>query len=228
MTPGRAPPDPADPYTDAVTVPHAVEVDEQEAEERAREEARLRLRRGRLVTAVVAASLVLVVAVVALLGGFRQRTDLLTRVPAGSLVRTGPYEVTLARATVQHRLDAGEWDVVASGTARTTGATSIRPPTGGSGFVFARGAAGGEVQETRSITLGDPVGLESQDTLTPGLPPVPWSVTFRFTADPGDELLLAVYDQELTTRYLFSDEKSWVTGTKASTMTFPLEQLPDQ
>ena len=138
MTPEPASPDPADPYTDAVTVPRAAEVDEQEAEERAREDARLRLRRGRLVTAVVAASLVLVVAVVALLGGFRERTDLLTRVPAGSLITSGPYEVTLTKATVQHRTSSNEWVVAASGAARTTGATSIRPPTGDTGFVFAR------------------------------------------------------------------------------------------
>lgn len=209
-----------------MTVPQAPEAGEQEADEQL-DEARLRLRRGRVVTAVVAGVLVLAVAVVALLGGFRQRTDLLTRVPVGTMITTGPYEVTLTRATVQHRTDAEEWEVVASGTVRTTGTTSIDPPSGDAGFLFARSAAGGEVRSSRSITLGDPVGSESQDTLTPGLPPVPWSVSFRYDAAPGDELLLAVDDQEYTTAYLFGDDKSWVNTNRASTMVLPLEPLPD-
>ena len=128
---------------------------------------------------------------------------------------------------MQHRTDADEWQVVASGTARTTGSTSIDPPSGDSGFLFARSAAGGEVRSSRSITLGDPVGIESQDTLTPGLPPVPWSVSFRYAVDPGAELLLAVYDQEYKNAYLFGDEKSWVNTDQASTMVLPLERLPD-
>ena len=208
-----------------MTVPQAPEAGEQEVDEQV-DDARLRLRRGRLVTALVAGVLVLAVAVVGLLGGFRQRTDLLTRVPAGTLITTGPYEVTLAKATVQHRTDPDEWEVVASGTARTTGTTSIDPPSGDSGFLFARSAAGGEVRSSRSITLGEPVGSESQDTLTPGLPPVPWSVTFRYDVDPGVELLLAVYDQEYETAYLFGDEKSWVNEDQASTMILPLAPLP--
>lgn len=209
-----------------MTLPEAPDAGAQAADGQP-DEARLRLRRGRLVTAVVAGALVLVVAVVALLGGFRQRTDLLTRVPAGSSITTGPYEVTFSKATVQHRTDADEWEVVASGTARTTGTTSIDPPSGDSGFLFARGAGGGEVRSSERLTLGDPVGFESQDTLTPGLPPVPWSVTFRYAADPGGELLLAVYDQEYRTAYLFGDEKSWVTTNRASTTVLPLERLPD-
>ena len=209
-----------------MTVPQAPAVGGPEAAG-PEDEARQRLRRGRLVTAVVAGVLVLVVAGVGLLGGFRQRTDLLTRVPVGTVITTGPYEVTFARATVQHRTDDDEWDVVASGTARTTGTTSIDPDSGDSGFLFARDAAGGEVASSRSITLGDPTGSSSQDTLTPGLPPVPWSATFRFAAAPRGEVLVAVFDQEYETAYLFGDEKSWVTGKRASTMVLPLEALPD-
>lgn len=218
------------PRLSAVTVPEAAAVGEQEADEREadeRVEARLRLGRGRLVTAVVVGTLVLLVGVVALLGGFRQRTDLLTPVVTGSVVATGPYEVTIATATVQHRTSSAEWVVVASGTARTTGATSIDPPSGDSGFVFARAATGGEVQPSSSITLGDTGGFRGRDTLTPGLPPVPWSLTFRFTAAPGDALFLAVFDQEYTTPYILSDEQGWRSTRRASTMTLPLERLPD-
>ncbi|GAA3566718.1 hypothetical protein GCM10022197_23410 [Microlunatus spumicola] len=198
----------------------------EQADEQAREEARLRLRRGRLVTAVVAGALALVVGVVALLGGFRERTDRLVAVPTGSTIATGPYEVTVARATVQHRTSSAQWEVVASGTVRTTGTTSIDPPVGDAGFLYARGE-GGEVQASTRITLGDSTASQTQDTLTPGLPPVPWAVTFRFTADPGNRVFVAVFDQEYTTPYLFSDEKSWRSTSDASTMTVALEPLPD-
>lgn len=199
----------------------------EQADQQAREEARLRLRRGRLVTAVVAGALVLVVGVVALLGGFRERTDRLVAVPVGSTIVTGPYEVTVARATVQHRTSSAQWEVVASGTARTTGTTSIDPPVGDAGFLYARGE-GGEVQASTGIALGDTSTVgQTQDALTPGLPPVPWAVTFRFTSDPGNRAFVAVFDQEYTTPYLFSDEKSWRSTSDASTMTVPLEPLPD-
>ena len=56
---------------------------------------------------------------------------------------------------------------------------------------------------------------------------MPWSVSFRYDAAPGDELLLAVDDQEYTTAYLFGDDKSWVNTNRASTMVLPLEPLPD-
>jgi hypothetical protein len=226
VTPRRPPQTRPIPRLTAVTVTEAAAVGDQEADERARAEAALRLRRGRLATAVVAGTLVVLVGVVALLGGFHRRTDLLTPVAVGSVITTGPYEVTLARATVQLHTSSGEWEVVASGTARTTGATSIDPPTGSSGFVFAK-AAGGEVQESSSIKLGQTEAFQSQDSLTPGLPPVPWSVSFTFAAAPGDALFVAVFEQEYTTPYLFSDEEGWRPTKKASTFTLPLEKLPD-
>ena len=215
------------PRLTAVTVPDAAPVGAREADERARDEARLRLRRGRLITTVVAAALVVIIGVVALLGGFRERTDLLTRVATGSVIATGPYEVTLSAATAQHQTLSGDWAVVVSGTARTTGTTSIEPDTGSSGFVYARDAAGGATQDSSSIALGDPDVYPTQHTLTPGLPPVPWSVTFRFPASPGDQLLVAVFQQEYTTPYLFSDEEGWRPTSQASIMTMPLQKLAD-
>ncbi|GAB2592977.1 hypothetical protein [Microlunatus antarcticus] len=207
-------------------VPDQAELDAQ-AEERARAEARLRLRRGRLATAIAAGSLVVLVGVVALLGGFERRTDLLTPVEPGTVITTGPYEVSLASATLQHRTNADEWVAVVSGSALTTGATSIRPPIGDSGFLYARSAAGGGAQAATSITLGDPDSFQGPGNLTPGLPAVPWTVTFRFPTSPGDRLLVAVFDQEFTTPYLFSDEEGWRTTSKASTMILPLEVLAD-
>lgn len=198
-------------------------------EEQARAEAGARLRRGRLVTAAVVGVLVLVLGVVALLGGFRARTDLLTPVTAGSLIVSGPYEVTLDRATVQHRLSPDGWQVVATGTARTTGAASIEPPVGeSSGFVFAKDVAGGEVQASSTITLGVTDELDSLANLTPGLPPVPWRVQFTFTREPGDTLLVVVFDQEYTSPYVFGDEMAWRPTDHAATLRLPLQRLPDQ
>lgn len=197
------------------------------AEERARAETAARLRRGRTVTAVVVGALVVVVGVVALLGGFGRRTDLLTPVAAGSLISTGPYEVTLEHATVQHRTSDDQWEVVVTGTARTTGSTSIAPDTGDDGFVFARDAAGGEVQSVDSVALGDTDAISKPDNLTPGLLPVPWSLKFEFARQPSGSLFVAVFDQEYTTPYLFSDEMGWRATRKASTFTLPLEKLAD-
>lgn len=197
------------------------------ADEQARAEAQQRLRRGRLVTAVVAAALVVLVAIVALLGGFRARTDLLTPVAVGSVITTGPYEVTIDKATVHHTTSKNEWDVVASGTARTTGTTSIDPATGSSGFVYARDAVGSETQPSSQVTLGETDAVQHLDNLTPGLPPVPWSVSFTFAQEPSGTVLVAVFDQEYTTPYLFSDELGWRPTRAASIMTLPLEKLPD-
>lgn len=191
-------------------------------------EARSRLRRGRLVTAVVVGALVVVVGVVALLGGFRARSDLLTPVAAGSLIASGPYEVTLEKATVQHRTSDDDWEVVVSGQARTTGTTSIDPPTGESrGFVYAKDPAGGEVQASDSIFLGGATFSDSLADLTPGLPPVPWTVTFDFERAPGAELLFVVFDQEYTSLYIFGDELGWRPTNHAATLTLPLQKLDD-
>ena len=213
------------PRLTAVTTPEAAEVGERDADDA---QARLLLRRGRIVTASVAAALVVLVGVVALFGGFRARTDQLTTVPAGTLIATGPYEVTLDKATVRHVTSSDEWEVVASGTARTTGATSITPGTDDAGFVFARAAAGGPVEPTTSVALGETDAVVHLDHLTPGLPPVPWSVSFRFPREPADPVLLAVYDQQYTTPYLFSKELGWRPTRSASVITLSLGRLPDE
>jgi hypothetical protein len=211
-----------------VTTPQAAEAGELDAaDEQARAEARLRLRRGRIATAVVAGVLALIVALVALLGGFHERTDLLTPVAPGSVISTGPYEVTLDKAGVRQVTSSGKWEVVVTGTARTTGATSIAPGTDQSGFVFAR-AASGEVQPSQSFTLSGTSPTQHLDHLTPGLPPVPWSVSFTFDREPTGTVVLGVFDQEYTTPYLFSKERGWRPTRSASTFTLPLDRLPDE
>jgi len=202
-------------------------VDEEADARREADEARARLRRGRLITAAVAGLLVVVVAVVALLGGFERRTDLITRVAAGSVITTGPYEITLTSATAQHKTSDDVWQVVVHGTARTTGSTSIRPATGDDGFLYAKELASGESQPLRSDTIGESTSFEHLDMLTPGLPPVAVTLTFQFASEPRDSILVAVFQQEYTTPYLFSDELGWRATAEAATMTIPLERLAE-
>lgn len=216
------------PDVDPDVGPAAAEGADHDADvEREAAEARARLRRGRLITAAVAAGLVVVVGVVALLGGFERRTDLITPVAVGSVITTGPYEITLTSATLQHTTSQDEWEVVAHGTARTTGTTSIAPATGDNGFFYAKDLGTGEAQPLASVALGESSSYEHLDNLTPGLPAVPMTLTFRFEGQPGDSIVLAVFQQEYTTPYLFSDELGWRATSAASTMTVPLERLPD-
>ncbi|SEP80753.1 hypothetical protein [Microlunatus flavus] len=185
------------------------------------------LRRGRLLTAVVALVVVALVAAVALLGGFERRQDAITPVPVGSAIETGPYVVTVERATARRSSFDDGWRVEVTGTARTTGTESIRPGSGGSAFVYARSVATREVQEYQSATVGAGGALSDVSVLTPGLPPVPWTMSFTFAQPPGDALLVVVFEQEYTTPYIFGDEKAWRPGRDASTMTLPVEQLKD-
>ena len=225
---GGAAPGSADgPAGDRAGARTADETDEQ-AVEQERAEALARLRRGRLVAAVALGVVAALVGVVALLGGFARRTDLLTPVAAGSVVVTGPYAVTFDRATVQHITSSGVYKVVATGTARTTGTTSINPSGDADEFLGAKSPSTSEAQAATSLALGADGPLSGVGSLTPGLPPVPWSATFTFAAPPGDTLLLAVFDLEYTTPYILSDELGWQATEKASTMMLPLERQPDQ
>lgn len=187
--------------------------------------------RTRIVVAVVAVALVAVVATVALLGGFADRLGEDSPVRRGSVVASGPFELTLDKATVQHRTSKDTWEVVASGTIRTTGATSIAPETGKDGFLWAKVRGTDEVQpaEQAKLVESDPdAAYLSRSAVTPGLPPVPWSVTFVFTRRPGPEVLVGVFEQKYTTRYIFGDERSWQTDRDETTTLLPLEPLPDE
>jgi hypothetical protein len=236
VTRGPAPADPPIPRLSAVTVPDAaaevvpgagVQESEHAAQEQAWLEARLRLRRGRIITAAVAAGLVLVLGLVALLGGFKARKDLFVPVAVGSVITTGPFEVTIEKATVRHSSFQNGWLVEVSGTARTTGDDSIAPETGSSGFVYARSTSTREVQASKSFSLGTGDIITRLHVLAPGLPAVPWTLDFTFAQAPGAELLVVVFEQEYTTPWIFGREMGWRPGRHGSTMTIPLEQLPD-
>jgi hypothetical protein len=181
-----------------------------------------------VVVAAVAAALGVVVGVVALLGGFAEREGTLTPVAPGTPIRSGPFELTLTRATVQHKTSNATWKVRVAGTIASTGDKSLVPATDESGFLFAKASGTNKTSSAESAELGDPDAIASRSLVSPHLPPAPWTVEFTFTAEPGAEVMVGVFEQKFTTEYLFSDEKSWQTDRDASTVVLPLEQLPDE
>ena len=219
--------DPPIPRLTAVTVPDAAADEHDTAGGLAATEAVLRLRRSRVVAVAVAAALGVVVGVVALLGGVAERVGALTPVAPGALIRSGPFELTLTRATVQRKTSAATWEVRVAGTIASTGDTSLVPTTDESGFLFAKVSGTLQTSSAGSAELGDPDAFPSRSLVSPDLPPAPWTVEFTFTAEPGPEVMIGVFEQKFTTKYLFSDEKSWQTDRDASTTVLPLERLPD-
>ncbi len=183
-----------------------------------------------MLVGVVAIALVL--ALIWALGGFERRTDLRIPTEPGAVIRTGPYEFTFTKATAQRINRFGNEvvvDVRVIGTGRTTGDASIAPSTLNPMFV-ARDETSREVQEAQGQRFGSGSGFDQGDTFTPGLPPVPYTVTFEFseTYRPGSSLVFAVSELEYTdTTLLGTGEKSWNNGDRNFVLTLPVTQLPD-
>lgn len=182
--------------------------------------------RGTLTVATL--SLVTVVVLVWALGGFGYRQDLFTATGPGSLITTGPYEFRFTEATVQHRRQGNDYQVVVSGEGRTTGDTSIQPMTGDAGFLGAQAKATREFRSSYAVNLGraDYSSLRLR-FFTPGLAPVPVFVTFQFSADPGDAVRMIVFGQRYTTPYVFGSEEGWQQTRSASHLLLPLRVLPE-
>ncbi len=162
------------------------------------------------------------------LGGFGFRQDLTTVTAPGAAIATGPYEFSFTEATVQHRRSDDHYRVVVSGQGRTTGDSSIRPATGDSGFLAARGETSREVQPATSVTLGSPDYSSLQLRLfTPGLGAAPVYVGFEFAADPGDRIRMVVFGQKFTTPYVLSDERGWQRTRDSHAVVLRLRVLPE-
>ena len=192
------------------------------------DEERLRARRGRTLTVLAAVVVLGLLGTVWAAGGFERRRDLFTAVEPGTVLRSGPYELTLTGATVQHTTSSDVYDVVVAGTARTTGDESISPAIGSSGFVFASDPATGAVQPTSSFDIGTTESYFGPDSLTPGLPAVPVAVSFRFPAAPQGRLRVVVFEQEYTNAYVLSDEKAWRNTREGYALTLDVRPLPDK
>lgn len=176
--------------------------------------------------------LVLLVGLVWRLGGFEERDDVVTDVPVGSTIDTGPYQLRFSEATVQQRTDFKNrvaWRVTAVGEGLTTGTESIAPRYLGNGSMFgAKDPAGGEVQtpQSRSFREGS---ATFGGAFTPGLPMQPISVSFDFSARyrPGETITFVVYDLDFRdTSLLGNQDPEWANSNHASRLRLPLRVLP--
>lgn len=172
---------------------------------------------------------------VAGLGGFERRTDLLTSVAPGSRVTTGPYEFTFATATAQKEKDYGSegftWKVVVSGTGRTTGDISIAPYVTFDDTFFSRDPNSAQVQAPSAQLIGDGDSYTSQNSFTPGLPEVKYRIEFDYDDNfvPGDTLRFVVFELDYRDNSLLGDqEKQWDASSYGFQYVLPLAVLAEK
>ena len=186
-----------------------------------------------MISAGIVGAVVVVLALTWGLGGFERRTDLLQATTAGTQVTTGPYEFTFTEATAQKKKDFDDsvyWTVTAVGTGRTTGDESIAPDTGESGTFVSKDVASGEVALPSGVRYGDSGSFTDGASFTPGLPPVPIRVDFKYTGRyvPGASLRFLVFQLEFTDASLIGgQEKTWNSTNHAYDYTLPVRVLPD-
>ncbi len=182
-----------------------------------------------MVVGSIVLALLLVLGGVWGLGGFEKRTDILIPSEPGSLVVSGPYEFVFTGATAQQKQDfddAPYWEVVVTGTVANTGTEALYPPYLDNGMFVAKDPASGEVQQPSIATIGDAMTGE-HSRVTPGLPPVPYRVEFKYGKDyrPGPTLRFVAFQIEFTDINLTGDEKTWNNGTRAYVFTLPVQVL---
>ena len=187
------------------------------------------VRRGRVVTVVVLSVLVVLVVVTATAGGFARRTDGITPAEPGEELTTGPYVLTFTSGTVQHRRSDDTWQVVVSGSARTTDDTSDAIPGGGgtSAFVYGQDVGTRRVEEVADWSYGPVAEGRSHRYLVPGAGAVELRATFAFPTQPQGKLRLVVLDQEYGKAYVFGDEEAWQAGRTGRDLAIPLEVLAE-
>ena len=153
---------------------------------------------GGLVYGGIALALVLVIAAIWGFGGFERRTDLLRKVAPDTLITTGPYEFRFTEATAQAKTDSAGaitgWEIAMIGEARTTEDTSISPDAlGNDGMLVSKDDVSGEIAEPDSTNYGRDQSYE-RNQLTPGLPLIAYTVTFKYAKSyqPQPTIRLAI------------------------------------
>jgi hypothetical protein len=187
--------------------------------------------RSTLVYLAVLVALALLVAGVWGFGGFKKRTDTLRPVPPGQRFTSGPYEFSFSEATVQRtKLDGViSWKVKVLGQGRTTGKEAISPSFVESfdGMFVLKDPGTGQIAAPDGQQYGSDTSF-SRHNFTPGLPPIPY--TLSFTVDehyqPGPVLRLGAGDLVYSSHFLTTEEKTWHNGDYITLVPLPVRVLP--
>lgn len=186
------------------------------------------LPRSRFVWVGIAALLVVVVLAVWGLGGFEQRQDRFTRVPAGTALTVGPFELSFAAATVQYVEDKKIYEVVVTGSGRTSEDTTVAPDTGDRGFAYAQDPISRDVQAVDRYDFGESGNIFlTPRAFTPGLASVPIRARFTFGSIGGDSIRLVLFDQEFSNVNVFGEgDPTWHNDRNGHDLVLPLRSLP--
>ena len=168
-------------------------------------------------------------------GGFEQRTDLRTVVAPGTTVTSGPYELAFTGGTVQKiktYADAEVYRVVLSGTGRVTGDEAMSPDSLNWMFIAKDpGSPAYEEPENDQFGAEDARGTTGGGFFTPGLPPIPYRLTFEFPAEtyePGATIQLGVWILEYRdTSLLQTGDLRWAPSDRLYRYDLPLRRLAD-
>lgn len=186
--------------------------------------------RPALIWGAIGLALVLIVAAVWGLGGFRYRQDLFTPVEPGAVFTVGPYELAFTEATVQYLTEKRVYEVRAVGTGRTTGEVSIAPSSlAGSSFSYAQDPVSREIHpvETYRYGTGDEIFLRPK-AFVPGLAPIPFTAQFEFTGPVSERIRLVLFDQEFSDRSVFGDQDpTWNNRNTGYDLALTVKRLPD-
>lgn len=168
-------------------------------------------------------------------GGFEQRKDLRTIVAPGTTVATGPYEFAFTGGTVQKiktYADAEVYRVVLAGTGRVTGDEAMSPDSLNWMFV-AKDPLSPAYQEPDNQQFGieEFRGSSGGSFFTPGLPAVPYRLTFEFPVDEydvGATIQLAVWILEYRdVSLLQTGDYRWAPSDRLYRYELPLRRLAD-
>ena len=177
----------------------------------------------------------LLIALTWMAGGFDQRKDLRTVVAPGTTIATGPYEFTFTAGTAQKTKglrDIEVYRIVLSGTGRVTGDEAMSPDSLNWMFV-AKDPRSPAYQEPDSQQFGieEFRGSSGGSFFTPGLPAVPYRLTFEFPVeeyDVGATIQLAVWILEYRdVSLLQTGDYRWAPSERLYRYELPLRRLAD-
>ncbi|HEY5783789.1 MAG TPA: hypothetical protein VIT65_03340 [Microlunatus sp.] len=168
-------------------------------------------------------------------GGFEQRKDLRTIVAPGTTIASGPYEFSFTGGTVQKTKglrDTVVYRVVLAGTGRVTG-DEARSPDSLNWMFIAKDPRSSAYQEPQSQQFGaeEYRGSSGGAFFTPGLPAMPYRLTFDFPADSfeaGADIQLGVWILEYRdVSLLQTGDLRWAPSDRLYRYDLPLRRLAD-